>query len=165
MCTYKPLLSTIFTGIYKGQGRMNWPEVKPGRRKILLLFSKLRLPTEGEGKLSWGKTAWVSQKMPGERQEGSCSSRAGASSTWQAKLSAETWEHLPCASRATGRRACCSFSWASLVPWSFSNRATFPQTLHSFLLLLSISRLLPTFLTNLSPQLKTQILAPLPSHL
>lgn len=154
-CTYKPLLSTIFLGIHKrqGEGKLAWGQIWQ-KKKIPLLFPKPRPPTEGKGKPSWGKTAWVSQKMPGgERHEGSCSPRAGAFCTRQAEPSAETWEPLLYAFRATGRRACCSLYWAQLSPLSFPNRPVFLQTLHSFLLLLS-TKLLATFLTQLSSQLK-----------
>lgn len=153
--TYKPLLSTSFIEIYQrqGEGKLAWGQIWQ-KKKIPLLFPKPRLPTEGKGKPSWGKTAWVSQKMPGgERHEGSCSPRARAFFTRQAEPSAETWEHLPCASRATGKRACCSLYWAQFSPLSFPNRPIFLQILHSFLLLLS-TKLLATFLTQLSPQLK-----------
>lgn len=117
-CTYKPLLSTIFLGIHKrqGEGKLAWCQIWQ-KKKIPLLFPKPRPPTEGKGKPSWGKTAWVSQKMPGgERHEGSCSPRAGAFCTRHAEPSAETWEPLPYASRATGRRTCYSLYWAQLSP-------------------------------------------------
>lgn len=101
-CTYKPLLSTIFLGIHKrqGEGKLAWRQIWQ-KKKIPLLFPKPRPPTEGKGKPSWGKTAWVSQKMPGgERHEGSCSPRAGAFCTRHAEPSAEIWEPLPYASWA-----------------------------------------------------------------
>lgn len=129
--TYQPLLSTIFIGIYKrqGEGKLAWGQIWQ-KKKIPLLFPKPRPPTEGKGKPSWGKTAWVSQKMPGgERHEGSCSPRAGAFHTRQAEPSAETWEPLPLAPGPLGGHAALytgpsSGPCPSLIDPSFSRSCT-----------------------------------------